>query len=93
MPLRGVCENCGRLTYNSHLIAIFSDYMAMVAKARAAFMDVRKMLQGRPGVGFGIFFPARLRISYNNEEKVFLDGAKTMDYINKNVILTTEAED
>lgn len=46
-----------------------------VAKAQVAFTDIRKMLQGRSGVHFGILLPARLHISQNNEETEFLDAA------------------
>jgi len=42
------------------------------------------MLQGRrPGVRFEIFFPARFRITHNNEEKEFLDATEATDYVKK----------
>ena len=59
---------------------MFPDYTVNVAKARAAFTDVRKILRGILGVRFGIFFPARFRISHNNEEE-FLDATEAMDYM------------
>uniref|UniRef100_A0A669E9G4 L1 transposable element RRM domain-containing protein n=1 Tax=Oreochromis niloticus TaxID=8128 RepID=A0A669E9G4_ORENI len=70
----------GKLHFKGNPIAIFPDYTASVAKARAAFTDVRKILQDRPGVRFGILYPARFRVSYNNVEKEFVDAAKAMDY-------------
>ena len=81
--LRKARDRGGRLQYDGNTIAVFPDYTVNVAKARAAFTDVRKMLRGRPGVRFGIFFPARLCISHNNEEKEFLDGTKALDYVKK----------
>lgn len=57
------------LKNNGETIAIFPDYTARVAKARAAFTEVRKMLHNRPNVRFGILFPARLRVTHNGEER------------------------
>lgn len=89
--LRKARERGGQLRYNGNPIAIFPDYTAAVAKARAAFTDVRKMLRGKPGIRYGLLFPARLRISHNNEEKEFVDVSKAMDYVKRNIIpMTTE---
>ena len=57
------------LNYNGKRIAIFPNYTNNVAKAGAAFTDVRKMLRGRQGVRYGLLFPARMRISVRDEEK------------------------
>ena len=57
------------LRFNGDSIAIFPDYTASVAKARAAFTEVRKLLHKREGVRFGILFPARLRITHDGKEK------------------------
>ncbi|XP_046874005.1 uncharacterized protein LOC124466256 [Hypomesus transpacificus] len=53
------------LRFNGVSIAIFPDYTASVAKARAAFTEVRKLLHKREDVRFGILFPARLRITHD----------------------------
>ena len=53
----------GQLNYKGNPIAIFPDYTAKVARARAAFTLARKMLQGKPGVRYGLLFPARDRKS------------------------------
>ena len=71
-------------------MAIFPDYTSSVAKARAAFTDVRKMLRGRRGVRYGFLYPARLRISYKNEEKEFLDPREALEYVRKEIISETE---
>lgn len=52
-----------QLIYKGNQIAIFPDYTSSVAKARAAFMDVRKALQVQKGVRYGLLFPATLQIS------------------------------
>lgn len=48
--LRKARDRGGQLNLNGNPIAIFPDFTASVAKARAAFTDVRKMLRGRPDV-------------------------------------------
>ncbi|KAI4886249.1 hypothetical protein NFI96_009875 [Prochilodus magdalenae] len=80
------------LRFNGENIAIFPDYTASVAKARASFTEVRQMLRNRPGVRFGILFPARFRITYKGEEKEFTDAVKAMSYVKKYVISATETE-
>uniref|UniRef100_A0A3P9KMM2 L1 transposable element RRM domain-containing protein n=1 Tax=Oryzias latipes TaxID=8090 RepID=A0A3P9KMM2_ORYLA len=80
------------LTYNGKRISIFPDYTASVAKARAAFTDVRKALHGRSGVWFGLLYPARLRITYKNNSKDFCDPVKAMEYVEKEIITTHENE-
>lgn len=71
------------LMYNGKRIAIFPDYTSNVARARAAFTDVRKELRGRKGVRYGLFYPARLRITFNNQDKEFVDPKKAMEYVKK----------
>ena len=70
-------------------MAIFPDYTAGVAKARAAFNNVRSLLRGRQEIRYGIIFPARLRISYNGDNKEFLDPEKAMAYV-KTIIPSAE---
>lgn len=76
----------GKLRYKDHPISIFPDYTASVVKARAAFTDVRKLLRDKPGVRYGIFFPATLRITHNNAEVEFVDAAKAMDYVKGSIL-------
>ncbi|KAL1276508.1 hypothetical protein QQF64_036131 [Cirrhinus molitorella] len=76
------------LKFNGESISIFPDYTTGVAKARAAFTEVRKLLRNRQGVRFGILFPARLRISYDGKEKQFTDADEAMRYVKKNIIPT-----
>ncbi|RXN18047.1 putative transposase element L1Md-A101/L1Md-A102/L1Md-A2 [Labeo rohita] len=76
------------LRFNGESIAIFPDYTSNVAKARAAFTEVRKLLHNRQGVRFGILFPARLRISHDGKEKEFTDAEEAKRYVKKNIIST-----
>ncbi|KAK7891490.1 hypothetical protein WMY93_023453 [Mugilogobius chulae] len=80
----------GKLHYRGSPIAIFPDYTASVAKARAAFTDVRKMLHDKPGIRYGILYPARFRVTYNNVEKEFVDASKAMNYVKENILQSTE---
>ncbi|KAK7938822.1 hypothetical protein WMY93_002148 [Mugilogobius chulae] len=89
--LRRAREN-GPLMYNGKKISIFPDYTAAVAKARAAFTDVRKALQGRRDVRFGLFYPAKLRITHKSVSKDFQDPKKAMDFV-QDTILSSPAED
>lgn len=80
------------LMYNGKKISIFQDYTSGVAKARSAFSDARKALQGRRDVRFGLFYPARFRITFKNDNKEFTDPAKAMDYIQNTILTGTEGE-
>ncbi|GAA6107511.1 uncharacterized protein LOC124626348 [Tachysurus ichikawai] len=71
-------------------ITILPDYTASVAKARAAFTDVRSLLRNRQGVPYGLLFPARLRITHKEEDKEFADPNKAMAYVKQNIILATD---
>ncbi len=81
----------GPLRFNGEPITIFPDYTATVAKARAAFTEVRKLLRDRQGVRYGILFPARFRVTYRGEDREFTDPDKAMTYVRKNIIPVTEA--
>ena len=78
------------LMYRGKRISIFPDYTSSVARARAAFTDVRKELRDRKGVRYGLLYPAKLRITFNNQDKEFVDPKKAMEYVQK---LRTESED
>lgn len=75
----------GPLRYKGEPIAIFPDYTASVARARAAFNDVRNLLRGRRDVRYGLMFPARLRISYKGDNKEFLVPEKAMAYVKSTI--------
>ncbi|KAL6480098.1 hypothetical protein MHYP_G00111310 [Metynnis hypsauchen] len=71
----------GPLHYKGEAIAIFPDYSTKVTKACAAFNNVWNLLRGRRDVLYGIIFPASLCISFNGDEKEFLDPEKAMTYV------------
>uniref|UniRef100_A0A672KGN6 L1 transposable element RRM domain-containing protein n=1 Tax=Sinocyclocheilus grahami TaxID=75366 RepID=A0A672KGN6_SINGR len=63
-----------KLTFNGRSIQIFRDYPSAVVKRRAAFARVRQILRDKPGVKFGILYPAKLRVMYSEGEKLFTDA-------------------
>ena len=71
-------------------ISVYPDFTARVAKARAAFNDVRRMLKDVPGVKFGILFPARLRITFNRTESFFTDPEVARTYVSQNIVHNQE---
>lgn len=73
------------LSHNGNNIAIFPDYTAGISRARVVFTDVRKALQGQQGVRYGLFYPAKLQVTYNSIEKEFLNASKAMKYVKKNL--------
>lgn len=62
-------------------ISVFPDHTAKIARARAAFNDVRRQLRGIDGVRYGLFHPARLRITHNGVEKDFVSAEKAGVYV------------
>lgn len=81
------------LINNGSRVDILPDYNPGVAKARAAFTDARKALRRWKVVQYSLLFPARLQISYKDEDKEILDPQKAMEYIWMTVIPSTEPED
>lgn len=60
-----------RVKVGDSTISVFPDYTARVAKARAAFNDVRRQLRETPDIRFGLLHPARLRITRGGVTKEF----------------------
>ena len=79
-----------RMRVDGMTISVYPDFTARVAKARAAFNDVRRMLKDVPGVKFGILFPARLRITFNRTESFFTDPEAARTYVSQNIVHNQE---
>ncbi|KAK7926272.1 hypothetical protein WMY93_008582 [Mugilogobius chulae] len=69
------------LVYQGDKIRIFRDLLAEVAKRRAMFTPVRRMLRDKPGVRYGLLYPAKLRISHDDTEKFFTDPEEARRYV------------
>ena len=62
-------------------ISVFPDHTAKIARARAAFNEVRRQLRGLDGARYGLMHPARLRITYNGVEKDFVSAEEASGYV------------
>lgn len=85
----GPARTLAPLRYNGETVAIFPDYTARLAKAQAAFTEVRKLLRNRQNGRFGILFPASFRVTHNGE-KEFTDAEKAMTYVKRHIIPAAE---
>lgn len=59
-------------------VSVFPDHTARVARARAAFNEVRRQLRGIDGAWYGLIHPARLCITYNGERLCFSRGSQRL---------------
>ncbi|CAL9697205.1 unnamed protein product [Knipowitschia caucasica] len=71
----------GQIKVRDMTISVFPDYTDGVARARAAFNDVRRQLRNIEGVRYGLFYPARLRITYRGAEKEFTSADDAGQYV------------
>lgn len=74
------------ITYNGRRLHIFPDYSPSVSKRRAAFNEVRRLLRDRPGVRYGMVYPARLRVSHNGVEKYFTTAEEATSYVRQHIV-------
>ncbi|KAA8578626.1 hypothetical protein FQN60_004509 [Etheostoma spectabile] len=63
-----------QLYHGGKRIQIFPDYPPAVARKRALFNGTRELLRGRPGVRYGLLYPARLLIIHNDTQISFIDA-------------------
>ncbi|KAF7644906.1 hypothetical protein LDENG_00213830 [Lucifuga dentata] len=68
-------------------ISVYPDYTTRVARARAEYNNIRQQLRGTEGVRYGILYPARLRITYQNQDQIFSTPDEAQKYITQ--FLTT----
>lgn len=63
-------------------IRIFPDYTQSVARQRAAFKQVRQLLQRCEGVKYGMWYPAKLRITTRDGiQRSFTDPVKAEEFV------------
>lgn len=72
-----------RIRIQGMTISIFPDFTMKTARARAAFKDFRRQLRemNRPGLSYGLVFPACLKVSYNGVQKEFKIPAEAEAFI------------
>lgn len=59
-----------QLYYQGKRVFIFPDFAPEVARRRAAFADVKRLLKDIPDVKFGLRFPAYLRITFRERKNL-----------------------
>ncbi|KAL7858911.1 hypothetical protein SRHO_G00140580 [Serrasalmus rhombeus] len=74
-------RNRPRITFSDMNLSIYPDLTSKVAKARAAFNTIRRKLRSMDGVKYGMFYPARLRITYKGESREFTSPTEAERFI------------
>lgn len=69
-----------QLYHNGKRVQVFPDYPPAVAKRRALFSRARELLRDKPGVRYGLLYPARLLITHNGTQTSFTDPKKAEEY-------------
>ncbi|KAI2658683.1 LINE-1 retrotransposable element ORF1 protein [Labeo rohita] len=69
-----------QVTFKGQRINIFPDYPPVVVKRRVLFKRARELLKDKPGVKYGLQYPAKLRVTYNSKEHYFTDPDKAVKF-------------
>lgn len=69
--------------FRGRKIRIFRDLPPEVAKRRATFTAVRRMLRDKPGIRYGLLYPAKLRLTHGGTEKFFTDPEEATRYVER----------
>ncbi|KAE8296871.1 hypothetical protein D5F01_LYC05641 [Larimichthys crocea] len=69
-----------QLYFRDKRIQIFPDYPPAVAQRRALFNRARELLRNKPGVRYGLLYPARLLVTHNGTQTSFTDPKKAEEY-------------
>lgn len=70
-----------RIKVGGTTVSVFPDYTAKVARAQAAFNEVKRLLRGIDGAKYGLFHPANLLITYQGIEKKFTSAEDAKEYV------------
>ncbi|KAJ8381156.1 hypothetical protein SKAU_G00019340 [Synaphobranchus kaupii] len=74
------------LLHQGKRLSIFADFAPAVAKMRAEFGNAKRLLRTCPGVKFGLFYPAELRITLpGGALRKFTDPAAAVNFINRDL--------
>ncbi|KAG1961118.1 hypothetical protein F2P79_005373, partial [Pimephales promelas] len=69
-----------QIFFKGQRVNIFPDYPPAVVKRRALFKRARELLKDKPGVKYGLQYPAKLRVSHNGKEYFFTDPDKAVKF-------------
>lgn len=77
-----------QIVFKAQRINIFPDYPPAVVKRRALFKRARELLKDKPGVKYGLQYPAKLRVSHNGKEFYFTDSDKAVRFAESNFAIS-----
>ncbi|KAK1900600.1 LINE-1 retrotransposable element ORF1 protein [Dissostichus eleginoides] len=71
----------GNLIYQGKRIQLFPDYPPTVVNRRREFTPAREILRNKPGVRYGLLYPARLIVTHGDQQQhSFTDPKAALDY-------------
>ncbi|KAI4885883.1 hypothetical protein NFI96_032821 [Prochilodus magdalenae] len=70
------------LLFHGQKIRTFRDLPNSVVQKRAAFNPAKALLRDKPGVRFGLLYPARLCVTLNGKESIFTDPQDALKFAN-----------
>ncbi|TRY71238.1 hypothetical protein DNTS_014984 [Danionella cerebrum] len=75
-----------QLKFQDKNVHVFPDFPPEIAKKRAAYYDVKRLLRPRSDVKYGLRGLTGLRITYNNAENIFDSPAEAMTFVKHCII-------
>lgn len=69
--------------FRGQKIRSFRDLPPEVARHRATFIAVRRMLWDKPGIRYGLLYPAKLHLTHGETEKFFTDPDEATRYVER----------
>ena len=96
--LRLARESKGKLLFQGKKISIYPDLSAELIKKRAEFNDIRTCLREakdkiKDKIKFGITFPCKLLVTFDDETHSFTDPTEAMVYYEQSIKPTLTSED
>lgn len=73
-----------QIVFRGQRINVFPDYPPAVVKRRTLFKRVRELLEDKPGVKYGLQYPAKLRILHNGKVFYCTDPDKAVRFAESN---------
>ncbi|TRZ03669.1 hypothetical protein DNTS_016382 [Danionella cerebrum] len=75
-----------QLKFKDKNVHVFPDFPPEIAKKRAAYYDVKRLLRPRSDVKYGLRGLTGFRITYNNSEHIFDSPAEAMAFVKHRII-------
>lgn len=78
------------MTFGNNTIKLLRDYPYEIVQKRRKFAQTRQILHGVKDVRCGVFYPARMRITFKGKEKTFTNSDASYKYAEE---IVAETED